>query len=96
MSILFLLSSPQGQVWINGINVGRYWPARGPQETLFVPADILSTSAPNNVTVLELEEAPCSSDLCSVEFTATPILNTTVQFQHKHLRLFSKEGLQWL
>uniref|UniRef100_A0A8C2XN58 Beta-galactosidase n=1 Tax=Cyclopterus lumpus TaxID=8103 RepID=A0A8C2XN58_CYCLU len=66
----------KGQVWINGFNLGRYWPTRGPQVTLFVPANILSTAAPNNVTVLELEEAPCSSGPCSVEFTATPILNT--------------------
>lgn len=74
--------------------MGRYWPARGPQETLFVPAAILSTTALNNVTVLELEEAPRSSDLCYVEFTATPILNATVQSEHKHLKPVSKEG--WL
>lgn len=84
----------QGQVWINGFNVGRYWPARGPQETLFVPANILSTAAPNNVTVLELEEAPCSSEPCRVEFTATPILNATVQSDYKEVRtLFAKEDL---
>ncbi|XP_074486022.1 beta-galactosidase [Sebastes fasciatus] len=65
----------KGQVWINGFNLGRYWPSRGPQVTLFVPASILSTAALNNVTVLELEEAPCSSGSCSVEFTDTPILN---------------------
>nr|XP_046273224.1 beta-galactosidase [Scatophagus argus] len=72
----------KGQVWINGFNVGRYWPTRGPQVTLFVPANILSTAAPNNVTVLELEEAPCSSEPCRVEFTATPILNAAVQSVH--------------
>lgn len=73
--------------------MGRYWPARGPQETLFVPAGILSTAAVNNVTILELEAAPCGSDLCHVEFTATPILNATAPSEHKHLRLFSKEDL---
>ncbi|XP_059198470.1 beta-galactosidase [Centropristis striata] len=84
----------KGQVWINGFNLGRYWPTRGPQVTLFVPANILSTAAPNNVTVLELEEAPCSSGLCSVEFTDTPILNATVQSDYKqHRRLFAKEDL---
>lgn len=91
---MFLFFFFQGQVWINGVNVGRYWPARGPQETLYVPASILSTAAPNNVTVLELEEAPCSSDLCRVEFTATPILNATVQSDYNHFRtLLSKEDL---
>lgn len=84
----------QGQVWINGFNLGRYWPSRGPQLTLFVPANILSTTAPNNVTVLELEEAPCSSGPCSVEFTTTHILNATVLSDYKqHRRLFNKDDL---
>ncbi|XP_027139576.1 beta-galactosidase [Larimichthys crocea] len=84
----------KGQVWINGFNVGRYWPARGPQVTLYVPANILSTAAPNNVTVLELEQAPCSSGPCSVEFTATPILNATVHSDYKQpRRLFVKDDL---
>ncbi|KAM5279887.1 beta-galactosidase [Ctenodactylus gundi] len=65
----------KGQVWINGFNLGRYWPARGPQMTLFVPRHILTTSAPNNITVLELERAPCSTcspELCVVELVDTP------------------------
>uniref|UniRef100_A0A8C0HC44 Galactosidase beta 1 like n=1 Tax=Chelonoidis abingdonii TaxID=106734 RepID=A0A8C0HC44_CHEAB len=48
----------KGQLWINGFNVGRYWPVRGPQQTLFVPGSLLSASAPNNITLLELEGAP--------------------------------------
>ncbi|XP_007946856.2 beta-galactosidase [Orycteropus afer afer] len=70
----------KGQVWINGFNLGRYWPARGPQMTLFVPQHILVTSAPNNITVLELERAPCSSmgpELCAVEFVDKPVMSTT-------------------
>lgn len=65
----------KGQVWINGFNLGRYWPARGPQMTLFVPQHILMTSAPNSVIVLELEYAPCSDnnlELCAVEFVDRP------------------------
>lgn len=84
----------QGQIWINGFNVGRYWPARGPQVTLFVPANILSTAVPNNVTVLELEGAPCSSGSCYLYFTASPLLNATVRFDNKKPhRLFCKRGL---
>lgn len=84
----------KGQVWINGFNLGRYWPTRGPQVTLFVPANILSTAAPNNVTVLELEGAPCSSGPCTVEFTVTPILNEVVQSDFKqHSRMFSRVDL---
>ncbi|KFP28764.1 Beta-galactosidase, partial [Colius striatus] len=48
----------KGQIWINGFNLGRYWPARGPQLTLFVPRNILVSSIPNNITVLELEHSP--------------------------------------
>ncbi|KAJ8341060.1 hypothetical protein SKAU_G00333510 [Synaphobranchus kaupii] len=80
----------KGQLWINGFNLGRYWPSRGPQVTLYVPVHILSTAAPNNVTVLELESAPCSQGACTVEFTHTPILNATVTHRR---RLFNKEDL---
>ncbi|KAM4842470.1 beta-galactosidase [Thomomys bottae] len=69
----------KGQVWINSFNLGRYWPARGPQKTLFVPQHILTTSAPNNITVLELEWAPCGSqalDPCVVELVNEPIIGT--------------------
>lgn len=48
----------KGQVWINGMNLGRYWPSRGPQQTLYVPGPLLSPTQPNNITVLELEGAP--------------------------------------
>ncbi|KAM9770520.1 beta-galactosidase [Menidia menidia] len=85
----------KGQIWINGFNLGRYWPTRGPQVTLFVPAHILSTAAPNNVTVLELEGAPCSSpEACRVEFTTTPVLNgATLSDSQQHRRMFIKEDL---
>lgn len=82
----------KGQIWINGFNLGRYWPARGPQVTLFVPANILSTAAPNNITVLELEGAPCSTGPCTVEFTDTPILQAAhCSYNNKPIRLFSKD-----
>ncbi|XP_047387747.1 beta-galactosidase [Sciurus carolinensis] len=71
----------KGQVWINGFNLGRYWPAQGPQMTLFVPQHILTTSAPNNITVLELERAPCSThgwEMCTVELVDKPIINRSV------------------
>lgn len=52
------LTMQQGQIWINGKNLGRYWPVRGPQQTLYVPGPLLSATSPNNITVLELESAP--------------------------------------
>ncbi|CAL8267753.1 unnamed protein product [Lota lota] len=64
----------KGQVWINGVNLGRYWPSRGPQQTLYVPGPLLSTTQPNNITVLELERAP---DTPRVLFMDRPQLNRT-------------------
>uniref|UniRef100_A0A3B4WUE2 Galactosidase, beta 1-like n=1 Tax=Seriola lalandi dorsalis TaxID=1841481 RepID=A0A3B4WUE2_SERLL len=66
----------KGQVWINGVNLGRYWPARGPQQTLFIPGPLLSTTLPNNITVLELEGAPAH---LRVVFMDRPQLNVTAE-----------------
>uniref|UniRef100_A0AAR2LL20 Beta-galactosidase n=1 Tax=Pygocentrus nattereri TaxID=42514 RepID=A0AAR2LL20_PYGNA len=84
----------KGQVWINGFNLGRYWPSRGPQITLFVPEYLLSTRAPNNITVLELEASPCSPGPCVVEFISTPIINATTRYTKPFMREpFSKQDL---
>nr|XP_020744208.1 beta-galactosidase isoform X1 [Odocoileus virginianus texanus] len=75
----------KGQVWINGFNLGRYWPVRGPQMTLFVPQHILVTSTPNIIVVLELERAPCQdggSELCTVEFVDKPVFRTVQADRH--------------
>lgn len=64
----------QGQIWINGFNLGRFWPARGPQQTLFVPGSLLNSSALNTVVVLELKDAPV---MPKVLFLDRPLLNGT-------------------
>uniref|UniRef100_A0A8V5G712 Beta-galactosidase n=1 Tax=Melopsittacus undulatus TaxID=13146 RepID=A0A8V5G712_MELUD len=64
----------KGQLWINGFNLGRYWPRRGPQQTLFVPGSVLHIGRPNNVTVLELEGAPSTPLLF---FLDQPLFNRT-------------------
>lgn len=92
---LFLLSQ-QGQIWINGFNLGRYWPARGPQLTLFVPRNILVSSVPNNITVLELEHSPCSTSACEIEFVDKPIINATTQYEKYDSRLHLRDKLNHL
>uniref|UniRef100_A0A8C3G8X8 Galactosidase, beta 1-like n=1 Tax=Cyclopterus lumpus TaxID=8103 RepID=A0A8C3G8X8_CYCLU len=66
----------KGQIWINGMNLGRYWPARGPQQTLYIPGPLLSTTLPNNITVLELERAPAH---LRVLFMDRPQLNVIAE-----------------
>ncbi|KAM4688347.1 beta-galactosidase isoform 1-T1 [Discoglossus pictus] len=83
----------KGQIWINGFNLGRYWPARGPQVTLYVPRHILTSSSPNNITVLELENSNCGTGKCWVEFVDKPTLSKRLDFV-KHEDKFYKE--KWL
>lgn len=68
--------SYQGQVWINGFNLGRYWTKRGPQQTLYVPRPLLfPRGALNKITLLELEKVPPQPQ---IHFLDKPILNSTL------------------
>ncbi|MCP2636164.1 beta-galactosidase [Microbacterium sp. HD4P20] len=60
----------KGSVWINGVNIGRYW-SRGPQHTLYVPAPLLRAGR-NEIIVLELQAARTD-----VRFVAAPDLGHT-------------------
>lgn len=70
----------QGQAYVNGFNLGRYWPVAGPQDTLYVPATVLSSGQqPSKLVLLELDQAPCDkADTCVVEFVSKPVLNGPV------------------
>lgn len=52
----------KGVVYINGYNIGRYWPKTGPQVTLYIPGIYLRTGA-NQLIVLEYEYAPASMNM---------------------------------
>ncbi len=52
-ALLELPGWTRGFVWLNGLNLGRYWSA-GPQRALFVPGPVL-VEGENEVRVLELE-----------------------------------------
>lgn len=47
----------KGFVFVNGFNLGRYWPLVGPQITMYIPRDILKHGK-NEVQVVELQKAP--------------------------------------
>ena len=65
----------KGQAFINGFNLGRYWPVQGPQKTLYVPVNVLK-GAPslNELILFEIDNAPCLSPFlaCYVTFVNTP------------------------
>ncbi|WP_110112168.1 beta-galactosidase [Bacillus sp. CGMCC 1.16541] len=58
----------KGNVFINGINLGRYWSV-GPQETLYVPGPLLKQGT-NEVIVFELE----GNETNEITFIDTPKL----------------------
>ncbi|KAH8243823.1 hypothetical protein KR032_010419 [Drosophila birchii] len=61
----------KGIVFVNGENLGRYWPLVGPQITLYVPAQVLKVGS-NRLVVVEYQQTPTSLEL---HFRDTPILN---------------------
>jgi len=65
---LKMTSFSKGVMWVNGINVGRYWEDKGPQHAFYVPAPYLKTGS-NEVMVLELDQG---SATCSVVFDDKP------------------------
>ncbi|KAL5279145.1 GLB1L family protein [Megaselia abdita] len=52
----------KGIVFVNGFNLGRYWPIVGPQITLYVPKEILA-KGPNHVVVIEYQKMSDSSEM---------------------------------
>jgi len=61
----------KGVVFLNGFNLGRYWPLVGPQITLYVPKEILRLGT-NTIAILELQMAPESG---LIQFSESPRLD---------------------
>ncbi|MDD5603452.1 MAG: beta-galactosidase [Eubacteriales bacterium] len=47
----------KGIAWVNGFNLGRYWET-GPQETLYVPGELLVDGEDNEAVVFEIHSPP--------------------------------------
>ena len=65
----------KGVAFVNGFNLGRYWPVEGPQKTLYVPACYLrSKNYLNELILFEIDRSPCSPpyDNCYVSLGNTP------------------------
>ncbi|XP_013396462.1 beta-galactosidase-like [Lingula anatina] len=93
----------KGQAYVNGFNLGRYWPSAGPQLTLYVPKGALRPyPATNTLVLLELEYAPCSQtrneievDYCFVEFVTTPVINATTVSLERREEWNRAGGFNW-
>lgn len=61
----------KGIAFVNGFNLGRYWPVIGPQITLYLPKELLSFGT-NKIVLIELQKAP---DNGTIIFTDIPNLD---------------------
>uniref|UniRef100_T1P9I9 Beta-galactosidase n=1 Tax=Musca domestica TaxID=7370 RepID=T1P9I9_MUSDO len=61
----------KGIAFVNGENLGRYWPMVGPQVTLYVPAEVLKVGV-NNVVLIEYQSAAVTAE---ITFTDKPNLD---------------------
>ncbi|KAL9966667.1 hypothetical protein ACROYT_G024779 [Oculina patagonica] len=83
----------KGQAFVNGFNIGRYWPVVGPQITLYVPENVLrpGKEEKSELVLLELDNAPCESpENCFVEFVDKPEINGAVHPMEKE-KMATKE-----
>ena len=60
-TFLDLSSWGKGVAFINGFNLGWYWPSIGPQNHYYIPGPILKEDT-NTVVLVEMEALPESSD----------------------------------
>ncbi|KAL3191793.1 hypothetical protein MRX96_059529 [Rhipicephalus microplus] len=66
----------KGVAFVNGINLGRYWPVEGPQVTLYLPGVYLRPHPEeNHLLLFETEEAPTNRTVMLVD---KPILDADI------------------
>lgn len=72
----------KGVAYVNGYNLGRYWPTLGPQVTLYVPAAYLQSGI-NTLVILELEHVPENR---AMEFQTEPVLDYSLEAAKLHYK----------
>jgi hypothetical protein len=72
----------KGIAFLNGFNLGRYWPIAGPQITLYSPAHLFRPYPQiNYLVVFEQEGSPClMADECVLQFVKTHVINGTTPY----------------
>lgn len=74
----------KGVAYVNGFNLGRYWPAMGPQVTLYVPQTLIKCGAVNTMYIFEQERPACRnsdgtvSATCQVELVDQHVVDGPV------------------
>lgn len=72
----------KGVVFLNGHNLGRYWPQAGPQVTLYVPAVWMTTPPKKNKLILiNFEKEPCENLVCPINFIDNHIIDAQTPYE---------------
>ncbi|KAI2810334.1 Beta-galactosidase-1-like protein [Blomia tropicalis] len=72
----------KGIAFLNGFNLGRYWPLVGPQKTLYAPSVYFKPYPElNRIVVFETEQNSCfkSESKCSIQFVDQHIIDGDIQ-----------------
>ncbi|XP_059488990.1 beta-galactosidase [Neocloeon triangulifer] len=75
----------KGIAFINGFNLGRFWPRVGPQRTLYLPGNLLNANSVNRLVIIEFDRVPpgcIDKELnkgCFVSLRDEPVLNALCQ-----------------
>jgi beta-galactosidase len=56
----------KGFIYVNGFNLGRYWPLAGPQITMYIPKELLKNGV-NTIDVVELQKYPRNRNMNFVD-----------------------------
>ncbi|CAG2062314.1 unnamed protein product, partial [Timema podura] len=61
-TFLDMSSWGKGNVFVNGFNIGRYFPAAGPAKTLYIPAPLLNAGTNENSFRRVLDTSPIGGE----------------------------------
>ncbi|KAI6657921.1 Beta-galactosidase [Oopsacas minuta] len=64
----------KGVVFINNFNLGRFWPAKGPQKSLYIPGVLFKTHSTNYITLFETDNCIKSTTDTTVDLRDVPDL----------------------
>lgn len=71
----------KGVAYLNGFNLGRYWPTRGPQVTLYAPISWFTSEHLNYIALFETDSNPCSDGngtSCVINWVVDHVINGTI------------------
>ena len=81
----------KGVAFVNGKNIGKYWPRNGPQMTLYVPGVWLNKPCKvNEIILFEQENPGCLKNDCYIELVKDHVINGPTPKTKRSNNLFKR------